>query len=311
MKGRNTLRAGGDGFRLPQSGRILTGLVVLFCLCLPLDRLAEGAVKQPWHWLLSLRSGEHVALGLPTSLYVDEGKDRYYVVDSGNQTLLSFDKDGNFLKSFDAQGALQKPFDMVRLAGGHLVVVEKGGNTVTRIDLRNKTTDKEKLFFQGREILADRLEFVENRLYVLDRASGDVFGLDDNLKVVTRYGAPQPTRGIVDFFVQDGSVWFLGQLEKRLTRVGADGKVLVQLELGGSVSFPVSFTMDGSGNAFVLDRHRGEVVVYNGRGQESYRFLGKGHGREKLYFPNEIRFDHWGRLCVVDEGNARVEIFSR
>jgi len=61
----------------------------------------------------------------------------------------------------------------------------------------------------------------------------------------------------------------------------------------------------------VLDRQQRNVVVYDKNGEFKYRFLEKGITRGQLYYPSEIRFDPWGELCLVDEGNGRVEIFKR
>lgn len=270
--------------------------------------------KQSWNLLVSLRgAGIKTPLLLPTSLYVDAAKQRYYVVDGGGDRLFSYDKEGKLLKIFggDEENPLIKPYDMVRLAGGQLVVVEKGNNTLAKIDLHKKKTEHFKIIFEKKRVFVDRLEVFDGKLYILDKTTGSVFRLNEKFAVVQRFPAPRSSRGIVDFYVKNGKVWVLGQLDKRLYLLGDGGKIEAQLELGNSLAFPVSFDIDPSGNFYVLDRHLGSIVVYGGNGVEKYRFLKKGHNRDMLFYPNEIRFDPWGRICVVDEGNGRVEIFGR
>ncbi|HIJ77679.1 MAG: hypothetical protein OEY01_00020 [Desulfobulbaceae bacterium] len=270
--------------------------------------------KEPWQWLASLRgSGLKTPLLLPTAVYVDESKERYYVIDAGGDRIFSYDKEGTLLKIFAGEGEhlLQKPYDMVRLADGQLVVVEKERNTLAKIDLKNKKTEYVNIVFDKKRVFVDRLDIVGDHIYVLDRTSGSVFCLNEQLAVTRHFPAPAVSNGIVDFQVRDGKLWVLGQLDKRLYQLGDGGKVEAQLELGNSLAFPVSFDMDASGNFYVLDRHLGSVVVYDGTGHVKYSFLGKGHNRDMLFYPNEIRFDPWGRMCVVDEGNGRVEIFTR
>ena len=51
-------------------------------------------------------------------------------------------------------------------------------------------------------------------------------------------------------------------------------------------------------------------MAFTEKGQFLYRFLDLGQSVGKVYFARQIRFDPWGQLCVVDEGNGRVEIYS-
>ncbi|MGV1100006.1 hypothetical protein ACUUL3_11440 [Thiovibrio sp. JS02] len=281
------------------------------CLLVGLGDSPASGAGQPWRWLLSLRGGADTLFQLPTALYVDEGRGRYYVIDSGGQRLYSFDREGQFLQSYPQQGGLANPYDMVRLPSDDLLVVEKGKNSLTLIDVKNRSAVANTVSYRGRQIFVDRISQVGEVLYVLDKATGDIFRLDEKMQAGQQFPAPKAARAIVDFQVVDGKVWALSQLDRRLYQFDNGGKLLSQLELGESLSFPVSFTLDKAGNFYVLDRHLGEVVVYDQQGKEKYRFLGKGHAREKLYYPNAIRFDPWGRLCIVDEGNGRVEIFAR
>lgn len=273
---------------------------------------AFAAAKQPWKWSLALKGSDLASMPqMPTALYVDEAKAKYYVVDSAGGRLLSYDKSGQFQQAFATEGGLDKPYDMARLASGTLVVVEKGRNSLTRIDLKTKAVEPKLLAHEGRQLYPDRLEMVGNKLYILDKATGDIYRLNEQLAIEGRIPAPSVSRGIVDFRVEGTTVWALGQGEKRLYQLTDNGKIVNQLELGNSVLFPVSFTRDEAGNFYVLDRHAAVVVAYTGQGREIYRFLGKGQMQERLYYPHEIRFDPWGRLCIVDEGNSRVEIYSR
>ena len=277
--------------------------------------LASGhafGAKQPWKWSLSLRGNDAASTPqMPTALHVDEAKAKYYVVDSAGGRLLSYDKNGQFQQAFATEGGLDKPYDMARLASGALVVVEKGKNSLTRIDLKAKVAEPKVLAHEGRQLYPDRLETAGAKLYILDKATGDIYRLNEQLAIEGRIPAPPVSRGIVDFRVEGNTVWALGQGEKRLYQMADSGKILNQIELGNSVLFPVSFTRDESGNFYVLDRHAGVVVAYTAQGKEVYRFLGKGQTQERLYYPHEIRFDPWGRLCIVDEGNSRVDIYSR
>ena len=111
--------------------------------------------QSPWKFVFNLQ-GQGKGMTLPVALYIDNEKERYYVVDSTGNKLLSFAGDGKFLQEFTAEGSLQKPYDMARLADGSLLVVEKGRNSLTRVDLKNKKATPLVLTHQGREVFVDR-----------------------------------------------------------------------------------------------------------------------------------------------------------
>ena len=77
------------------------------------------------------------------------------------------------------------------------------------------------------------------------------------------------------------------------------------------MAFPRSLAVDKNNFLYILDRHKGKVVVYDSSGNYKYNFLEAGEARGHLYYPIELKFDPWGQLCVVEEGNGRVQVFSK
>lgn len=289
--------------------------IVAICLALVGSLLvlrpwpAAAAARSPWQFAFSLL-GQGKSMSLPVALYVDHERERYYVVDSGNNRLVSFDREGKHLQDFSAEGGLRRPHDMARLADGSLLVVERGRNSLTRIDLRNRSSEPLTVNHQGREIFVDRLEVEAGRVYVLDRASGRILELDQGLQVSRVHEPPPGVGNLVDFKVAGNTIWLLDQKNKQILSLAPDGPPGRPLSVR-DVAFPVSLAVDQAGMFYVLDRHQGAVVVFDRNGEYRYRFLSKGHGRQNLYFPRELRFDPWGRLCVVDQGNSRVMVFRR
>ena len=89
-----------------------------------------------------------------------------------------------------------------------------------------------------------------------------------------------------------------------------NGTMEAKVKLDPSViDFPTSLALDDSGLLYILDRHQGTIAVFDNNGRFKYNFLEAGESRGKIYYPIEIEFDPWGRLCVVEEGNGRVQIF--
>ncbi len=287
----------------------LPGLMVLL-VGLAFAGPASAGAPSPWTLALTLRDQSLVDV-LPTSLYVDGDKKRYYLVDSAGGRLVSFDDQGAFLKTFSPEDGLVSPFDMVRLSESVLIIAEKGKNALTRIDFDSKETTRVVVKDKGRQLMVDRLEISDNKLYLLDRASGQIYRLSDSFKIEQRFPLPEKSGGIVDFKIVGQQIWALGQQEKQLYVYLDNGLISKRVDVSSFVKFPVSLALDSGGLIYVLDRHQGEVVVLDRKAKLKYRFLSKGHGPQNLYYPMEIRFDPWGRLCVVDEGNSRVQVFRR
>jgi sugar lactone lactonase YvrE len=284
---------------------IVVGL--LFAVELPAQTLS------PWKWQLSLKGDKTIsALVQPAGLYVDSSRKRYYVVDTGNNRLVSFDFEGKFLSAFNAEGALKSPAGFVRGEGKDLWVLENGRNSLTRIDLQAKKTTPYQLKNKGSEVYPDRLEYKNDFFYVLDKASGAVLAFDNTMQVRKSYVCPDCSNGFVDFKIHGNTLWALDQSGTAVYSFPEKGKKNNKIVLESTqLSFPASFAVDQSGMIYVLDRHEGAVFVFDAKGKFKYRFLEQGHVREKLYYPTEIKFDSLERLCIVDEGNGRVEIFHR
>ena len=288
-------------------GKLLLAMVLVL---LPVS--AQAQAPAPWQWQMSLRidtAGN--ALYMPGAVAFDDESERYYAVDAGRSRLVSFTRKGELLRAFTAEDRLKAPFDMVRLPNGQLWVVEKGRNSITRIDVGAREVKPFNLKDGNRQVFPDRIALAGGKLYVLDRSSGQVLRLADDLSVEQRFSCPDCMGGFLDFVVADGSVWALETLGKKVFRFNPDATIARTIDLGDEVDFPVSLDVEASGFLYVLDRHRNNVVAFGDDGRFRYRFLGPGHGQGQLHFPRQLRFDPWGHLCIVDEGNGRVEIFSR
>jgi DNA-binding beta-propeller fold protein YncE len=271
-----------------------------------------GNTAGPWQWQFSLNTeGPEGVMQMPTGLFVDSGLKRYYVVDAGNNRLLSFDQEGKFLNAFNAENSLQIPFDMAREEGGIIWVVEKGRNSLTSIDLKTKDITVHTLFAHQKPVYPDRLQLHNDLFYILDKATGAVVAYDKNLAMKRKFACSDCTTGFIDFEATAEQLWALEPHEPAVYRFNKTGVLEERIPLAGSISFPYSLAVGQLNQLFVLDRHAGTVAVFSDQGEFQYDFLHTGQGRGQLYFPTEITFDPWGRLCVVEEGNGRVQIFSR
>jgi hypothetical protein len=200
---------------------------------------------------------------------------------------------------------------MVRLDNGQLWVVEKGRNSLTFIDVAAKKMETHILKDDGRLIFPDRIAVDKGSLYILDRSSGQVLKLNADLSVAQPYGCPDCSAGFADFTIDKGTVLAIEPREKKIYRFKKDGSIAEEINLSSEAEFPVSLAVGPSGFYYVLDRHLNSVLVYSEDGQFGYSFLSTGQSAGKVYFARQLRFDPWGQLCIVDEGNGRVEIYAQ
>ena len=290
--------------------RILKTLFIVFLVLAYHPNIVDAS--SPWQWDRVLKQEMvHDAMRMPTSLYIDADKELYYIVDSGRNRLLSFNRKGELLNIFNAGKALSIPFDMVKTNDKEIWIVEKGRNTLSHIALKEKKVTPNTLTYKGTLVYPDRIEADSDRLYVLNKATGNIISYSYKLEPVTRFSCSECPWGFVDFKIHQGKLWALDQADKTIRCFNLDGKLIKTFSLGNSVNFPISLAIEKTGFIYVLDRQRRDIAVYDRRGTFKYRFLERGIARGQLYFPSEIRFDPWGELCLVDEGNARVEIFKR
>lgn len=289
---------------------LLRLIILLLATCLL--AVEQGQAGSPWHWEKVLKHDKEAdALIMPSTLFIDVEKELYYIVDSGRDRLLSFNKNGELQKIFNAGKALRIPFDLEKTSKGGLWVIEKGRNSLSYIDLKEKSVTPNVLTYQGRTIYPDRLESDQGLLYVIDKQTGNILSFTENLEFQNIFSCSQCPWGFVDFKIHKGKLWALDQANKSIRRFDLKGNSIDGFILGDSVNFPVSLAIGPNQFIYVLDRQRRNIAVYDKSGIFKYRFLQKGIARGQLYYPSEIRFDPWGGLCVVDEGNGRVEIFKR
>jgi sugar lactone lactonase YvrE len=283
----------------------------MFFLIYGVSSLSARAGESPWQWAMTLQETADPlnVMNSATALYIDKDVARYYVVDAGKNRLLSYNREGKFLSEFSARNNLMTPYDMIR-EPGILWIVEKGRNSVTKIDLQKKKIVPHTISDQGSTVYPDRLEIDRNTLYLLNKAKGNILALDNNLKVLHRYNCDDCDAGFVDFKIKDNRIWALEQKEKAVYVFSMDGKQEEKIQLQPEkIDFARSLAVGENDLLYILDRHKASIAIFGMNGEFKYSFLKEGQARGQLYYPIEIKFDPWGRLCVVEEGNGRVQIF--
>lgn len=286
---------------------------VVAVLIFGLGSVQTAGAAGPWSYLRQLPAADSgVKIALPSALSIDSNSGRYYVVDAAQGQLVSFDKDGKFLAAFNAGGELKVPVSLARTSSGALWVVNRGSNELLYINPRQqKVRHYQPVYPDGTAMNPAKVAVDgDDRLFLLDQRRGAILQLDDRLQVVQKYTGNEGFRGFVDFKLKGREIWALDGLARQIYQFSASGQSVQRIALAG-LQFPVALEVDSAGQFYVLDRHAGTVEVFGPKGDKRFNFLGKGQRHGQLWYAKDLLFDWEQRLCVVDEGNARIDILTR
>ncbi|VAW41803.1 hypothetical protein MNBD_DELTA03-499 [hydrothermal vent metagenome] len=246
----------------------------------------------------------------PASFYIDKAHKRYYIVDSGHNRLVSFDKGGQPLQSFNAGGSLRLPVAMTRIGSSTLLVMEKGRDSLTVINLKDRQVKRHIL--TSRRIFPARVKLAGRKIYVLNKADGRVEIMNSRLESEESFVCTGCRMGFVDFsLLGRGGVAALTALEGEVRYFAADGKEIKRIKLSPRPDFAAAFAIDPhQGRIVVAERHSGHLKIYSSSGRLQNEILSRGERPGQLLYPIQVQFDPWGRLCVLDEGNGRLAVFT-
>lgn len=282
----------------------------LLCLALLLLVPALVCAKAP-SWHSSLSFPKEMAIDAPSGLVIDQARKRYYVIDYNADQLVSFDEQGQLIDRFDAMGRLKKPVSMAFGAPGKMWVVQRSTNELLYIDLNSRDVRRFNVSkTSGQPMLIDRVATDDQqRLYVADSHSGRIFRLDDNLKITTIFAGKRDSH-LIDFKIAGSTLYALDSQHQQLHSFTLDGQHKDTIALKGDLDRPVSFVLDSHGMIYILDRPQGKIAVFTAKGLFKYGFCHRGARRGQLNYPSELHMDWQDRLCVVNQGNDRIEVFK-
>jgi len=265
-----------------------------------------------WRLKASLEKGTAgIPLHYPLGVNYDEALERLYVADAGNNRLISYSLDWKPLKIFDAAGQLQGPIAMVRERNGNLWIVERPINSLTFISLKQRKVERHHLMLRGSPVLVDKLILWNDRLVILDRASGKILILRKDLTIEREVAPSEKSfKGFFDIKAKGKILWGMETLSGRLFGFDRTGKLVETFVPKKHLPQPVSFERDGEGNVYILDRYLKKLLIFNRDGSLRYEMLKQGFNPGQLSYPWQILIVGKS-LLVLDEGNGRIDVWNR
>jgi DNA-binding beta-propeller fold protein YncE len=145
-----------------------------------------------------------------------------------------------------------------------------------------------------------------------DRGRGLLLRLSGAGAVAATVSCPGDVTGVA--VTRDGGLLAALGAEGVVRRYGASGALEATWRIPVEApvpAWPAGLAVDPAGELLVVDRHAGRVVVLDGGGSPRGAAARRGWEAGLLYFPGGIARLSDGRYAIVDEGNARVQVFAR
>ena len=220
----------------------------------------------------------------PRAIFYDEAKQRLYVADTVNNRLVSFDKNFKFLSELmDVSFAL--PIGVVKGSGGEFFIVDAKTSDIKVIDTGTMQIKPLSIMKMPRErdifIPGGLAVDTKGRLYVVDKLNKIIVVLKQDgtflrsIKVKKR-----GFYGFDDMRVDEkGFVYAVDAVGATAYVFDDSGKLVLSFgnKGKGALDFPVSIAVNRAGDSiYVLDRHKGAIVVFNAKGSWKNTFLTRG-----------------------------------
>ncbi|MFA5700754.1 MAG: hypothetical protein WC913_05705 [Desulfuromonas sp.] len=284
-------------------------IVLLLSWCtLPLSLCAAEWISQ---WRAPDPQSD-VRLESALAMVFDAQRERIYMADGLAGKLHAFDLNGQYLAGFDADADLGTPISITLQRSGRFWLVDRKANALVRLVPEEQRLERFPFPLTGADaMLPEKVVWhPDTGLMVLDRLSGKVLALDDNLKVRGQYGS-----ACVDVVSAAGELWLL-QADASIVRVdprggGEEERIVLQYEL----KRPSALARNAQGQLFVADRGLCQVVVFSPAGRYLYSIGARGNRLGRFSAPRQILFldseRGSGALAVLDEVNRCVDLFRR
>jgi streptogramin lyase len=272
-----------------------------------------SAIGADWvnQWRVPDPQGE-VRLQSALAITVDLERERFYLADGIAGKLHAFDFNGEHLSSFNGEGKLGVPISLALQRSGRFWLIDRAGNALLRVIPQEKRIERFPFPLKGQNaMLPQKVVWHPGvGLLVLDRLSGQVLALDDNLKVKGRYGS-----ACTDVISAADSVWIL-QEDKYILNIDPQGRANARkIQLDAALQRPVALERTPEGQLLVADRGLAQVLVFSPEGRHLYSIGAKGRGVGRFNSPRQVvslpSDTHAGAMLVLDEVNRCVDLFVR
>lgn len=297
----------GHGFRAAGAGALVFCLLTALSLFIPF-RSHAGPPSIKFSFSFDRFYGDH--FNAPAGIFVDRKNREIYLADSGRKELFIFDAVGTPLFRIGRNSGISSPLDMV-VRSNLIYLSQEGKGSIDILsykgDVKGSIEPRNVPFSPGRMTLDNK-----GNIYVINKAGTNCRVFDKDDRPINTIG--EGLLSITDVAVADDRIYLITPFDSRAVHVyDMDGRPLMRYEgleeRGGTLSLPISATVDRLGLLWLLDALKG-IIVYDKKGMEVARFNLIGPLKGQLLFPVEIDIDDDDRLYVAEKEAKRVTVYK-
>jgi len=246
-----------------------------------------------------------------------------YVADTGNHRVQKFDSAGHFIREIGGfgweQGQFNRPTGLSAREGLNIYVVDSQNRRIQRFDrdlnylstVPSSQEEEEQFafgFLWGIEVAST------GELFVTDVENEQVLKLTSFGEVERSLGGfisgPERLRAPAGLTVVPGSAICVADVgNDRIALYDSFGGFLGSLGKG-LLKGPHGLAVDGHGYLFVADTGHDRVCVFSPQGELLLSLGGTGGGIASFRSPLDLAVSGIDRVCVLDSGNGRVQVFE-
>lgn len=286
-------------------------LLVLTFAFLTLDlqpATCQGNLSRVLVWKESVAGDSDHKLRWPSAVAVasDGG---FAVADNFGDRLLVFEKvDGVW--SVRSSIELSGPPAGLAWLGGRYVLSIRGKDTLLSLD--DQGLEESQIPLPPGVAAGPICSKMDDSLVVVSVRQGKILEIDSGGRVLAEIEVPYTVADLA--CPVSGGVFAVLPAEGIVVRYDSNWGQIDTWELPQNDSippWPVGIAVDPGGTAFVVDKHGNRVVLLDPQG--AIQGFGSRGGSEPglLRFPSGIATFSNGQIIVLDQGNARVQIFEK
>lgn len=275
-------------------------------------------------FLFNIYGARGVKLVKPMAVFFDEKEKLVYVSNTEAHTVEVFKWQGEHVLTFGGFGSepgrMSFPYGLARTRAGDLLVAEAGNRRVQRFSAKGEYLGT--IFDQPNVYNIEKpgplLTDSKGNIYIGDLSGGKVVVIDEQGKVIRRYGRLQYPHGLaVDEKNQLLYVSDSGTGEVKVFSMAGESAEVVKVISGaqadsGGTGFGIirGIALDSLGRLYVVDSLAGTVKVFDSEGKYRFSFGSLGYDDGSMLYPNGIDVDDSGRIYIADWANNRVVVWG-
>lgn len=252
---------------------------------------------------------------------VDDARNLVYISNPDKDVVDAFSTQGIAKFQIGLNKELKTPQALAVDRDGNLYVAESGKSRIKVFNTDNEMAEVIDVagICEGAGPVA-RMKFGrDGNLYIVDQANQQIIVLDENRKLLMKFGKPGADRGefktIEDVAVdRQGRIYVTDSSGIPVQVFDRKGKFIYKFGQRGSFDEdfvqPTAIAVDRFDQVWVADTSEHNIKIFDRVGFYLKTFGDYGMSEGELYYPIDLALDSFGKVYVLGRGLKRLQVFS-